>query len=320
MNVLFIGKFPPIQGGTASTSFWRVKALEKFGINFEVITAILDSSEFIIKSDFSCDGIHLIHEKMPWHIPYSQLYAERLISKAIDLSKNKKFDLIEGCYLFPYGFSAFVVSQLLNKPLLLRHAGSDLYRISKDSNIKQLLSLMLMKATTVTNPDGYSTLKSICPDAKIIIADRYVPNDNFFKNFKLKKYTASFLGKVTEKWDRSQLDFFYTELKKRHYNGDIEVYSNNYTIETFNEFFKDSEYKVIPNGFVPPDFVPNILSKTKYLLVSKIPSGIPEESNIYVEGITSGCTPICITKIIPPKRNYYAYLESQVSIYKNITK
>ena len=143
MNVLYIGKYPPMEGGTATAAYWRIKELRQRGISFEVLTCLPMSKDYVIEDFTDEENLHIVKEKLPWHIPYSQLYAEQLISSSIKLFELKNFDVIEGCYLFPYGFAAYVVSELFNRPLILRHAGSDLCRLVKGSSLSSLLTKML---------------------------------------------------------------------------------------------------------------------------------------------------------------------------------
>ena len=64
MNILFIGKYPPIEGGTASTAYWRHKGLLKYGINFEIITCILNDSDYCIPK-YNCNkNVHVLFERM----------------------------------------------------------------------------------------------------------------------------------------------------------------------------------------------------------------------------------------------------------------
>ena len=318
MKVLFIGKYPPIQGGTSASAFWRIKGLEKLGISFEIITCISKDSEILIKYKELPKNVYLISEKMPWHIPYSQLYSERLISKALEIAQKIDFDIVEGSYLFPYGFSAYIIAMILNKPLILRHAGSDLYRIADKNLLGELLKKMAEKASViVTHKENIKSWLSIYNYSKLIITKRYVPNPNFYLNSK-KHIDTVFIGKITEKWNRKQLDYFYNFLKREKFCGKIIVYSNKFTIKVLKEYFEDKEYTIVAHSFVMPDKVPNILRKAKYCLISSVPSNIPEQSNVYLESLACGCIPICIesNKFNNDNLNYSQYITEQINIYK----
>lgn len=314
-RVLFIGKYPPIQGGTSAAAYWRIKELINNGIDFEIVTSAVDND--YTTPYLKNDNINFINNKTPWHIPYSQLYSERLVSKGLEIAKIKEIDIVESNYLFPYGFAAYVISKIIHKPLILRHAGSDLYRVSNDFALRMVLKEMTSHAKIiVTNEESKNKWKDIYENVKLVVTPRYIPNPNYFYDTGENQGTA-FLGKVTDKWNRQQLDYYYNSLKKLNYRGNINIYSNEKTEIIFKEYFKKRGYLVIGNRFVYPGEVPKILQKTKYLLISEIPIGIPEKSNIYLEGLFSGCIPICksnhTTKL---ELDYDEYIKTQKMIYE----
>ena len=322
MKVLYIGKYPPIEGGTASAAYWRIEALEKQGISFQIVTCITDGSEFLIDSLVHAKNIHVLHKKVQWHIPYSQLYAEQLISKSLELATVEHFDLIEGCYLFPYGFAAYIVAGILKKPFFLRHAGSDLHRLVETGTLDTLTRIMAEKAALiVTYPDCIKRWHSIGVSSNLHLSSRYTPNPIYFTD-NGRHTKAVFLGKITEKWDRSQLKYYYQYLKNSGYRDSIHVYSNPATVNNFSAYFKEKKYEVVGHPFVMPGHVPSILRDTKYLLLSAIPQGIPEESNLFKEGLMSGCTPVCIKKIScsSDRMDYKVYLQSQLDIYQEAVR
>ena len=318
MNILFIGKYPPIEGGTASTAYWRHKGLLKYGINFEIITCILNDSDYCIPK-YNCNkNVHVLFERMSWHIPYSQLYAEQLISLALKIAKNKEFDAIEGSYLFPYGFAAFIVAKILDKPLILRHAGSDLHRIVSTGKFDDVVREMANSAKIiVTYKDCEYIWKRIDTNVRLYFTERYVPNTTFFCDDE-KGQNAVFLGKITEKWNRNQFDYFLSGLKGRQYYGAISVYSNNYTVSAFKDYFEKKEFIVKPYYFIDPEDVPSVLKKAKYVLLSEIPSGILEESNLFSEAVKCGCEVICAGEHRMPRIAYDEYVQQQIKIYEEI--
>lgn len=322
MNILFIGKYPPIEGGTASTAFWRHNALRNYNIEFEIVTCILNESEYFIPCNNTDEKVHMISEKIPWHIPYSQLYSEQLISKALGIAENSEFDAVEGLYLFPYGFAAYVVAKILRKPLILRHAGSDLYRISLTHQLNNILIKMSNEASAiVTYEDCEDKWKLINLNAKLYLTERYVPNPMKFYSDDIKnKQNAVFLGKITEKWNRKQFDYYISKLKEYGYDGIIKVYSNDYTVVAFKNYFENHGFSVLPHSFVMPQDVPDILRDAKYVLLSEVPSRIPEESNLFSEAVACGCKVICCNKHRLPRITYNEYIKQQIQIYEEAVK
>ena len=322
MNVLYIGKYPPIEGGTATAAYWRIKELRQRGIFFEVLTCLPINKDYVIKGFSDEENLHIVREKLPWHIPYSQLYAEQLISLSIKLFELKSFDAVEGCYLFPYGFAAYIVSKLFNRPLILRHAGSDLYRLAKGSALTAVLTKMLDAASVlVTYKECLKTWSDFDVEPKLQVTSRYTPNPVIFKS-EGEHTQTTFLGKITEKWNRRQFDYYYNFLMQNNYCGIIRVYSNRYTVEEFSRYFQSKGYSVIGNSFVTPDKVPQILQDTKYLLISEIPNSIEESSNCFVEAISAGCVPVCADKRLKLHINldFRNYINEQLNIYEGIIK
>ena len=320
MKVLYIGKYPPIEGGTASAAYWRIEALKKQGISFEIVTCITEGSDFLIDSHGNVKNVHMLHKKVPWHIPYSQLYAEQLISKSLELAAAEHFDVIEGCYLFPYGFAAYIVAGILKKPFFLRHAGSDLHRVIETGGLDTLMRRMAEKAALiVTYPDCIKRWHFLGISSNLHLSLRYMPNPMYFTDSG-SHADAVFLGKITEKWNKAQFDYYYQYLKSVGYRGSICVYSNSATVNHFTTYFQGKEYKVVGHTFVMPDRVPSIVVNTKYLLISAIPKGIPEESNLFMEGVMSGCIPVCMKEVSVSSdiMDYQSYLQAQLDIYQEV--
>ena len=98
MNLLYIGKYPPLEGGVGAAAFWRIKELRTRGYNIDILTAKNKSEIYV--SEFNTDDqkYHLIQSKSCWHIPYSPLLLERMVSYGLKLVSNNKFDCIEGNY------------------------------------------------------------------------------------------------------------------------------------------------------------------------------------------------------------------------------
>lgn len=320
MNILFIGKYPPIEGGTSSAAYWRHNELKKHNIEFEVVTCISNESEYFIPCNCINGKVHVISERIPWHIPYSQLYAEQLISKSLAVAGNSEFDAVEGSYLFPYGFAAYVVAKILDKPLILRHAGSDLHRIISMHQLDNILMKMSEEASViVTYKDCEDTWKELNPNAKLFLSERYVPNPSAFYPGG-NSQNAVFLGKITEKWNRKQFDYFASKLKKCEYEGAISVYSNEYTVCAFMDYFEKYGFTISQHSFVVPQDVPNILRDAKYVLLSEVPSGIPEESNLFSEATMCGCKVICLNEHSMPQIAYDEYIKQQINIYEEAVR
>lgn len=322
MNVLYIGKYPPIQGGTSSAAYWRFDGLRKYGIRVVIVTCIPSDNPYQHDLENSHD-VHILRNPISWHIPYSQLFTEQLVEKSLEVASSNPVDIVEGCYLFPYAVAAFFVAMILKKPLIIRHAGSDLFRVAQNGRFDSLLLRMGDYASAVVTTyeavDKWRTLGISL--SKLHICDRYYPNPSYFIN-STKENVTVFMGKITPKWDRKQLIFWHRELLKNKFSGKIVSYSDKYTADIIGNFFRENGFYVKCHNFVEPKCVPQILSHCKFLLVSSIPKAIPEESNLVMEGISCGCNIIStdeITEVSVSESGYLKYILDQVSIYECIS-
>ena len=318
MNLLYIGKYPPLEGGTSVAAYWRMKEYAARGICTKIVTACRrDESCLPLDED---DEAIVIDSKMDWHIPYTQLFAERLISSALAISKIFKVDVIEGNYFFPYGYAAYIVSLLLDRPLILRHAGSDLFRLGRNEELADLLHKMLQSAKRIVT---YEDCRKVWNDIGIakdnlFFTKRYVPNPQFFYP-EDKNENAVMIGKITDKWDRSQLEYYISELKKQDFRGMLDIYSSSKRSSEVKNFFCENGIKTSVHGFLPPKKVCKVLAKASYAIVSEIPPNIIEQSNISLEAIACKCRLIQRGKVWKEGEDleyeYENYLLNQFEIY-----
>lgn len=156
MKILFIGKFPPIQGGVSASSLIFVRDLAKLGHEVHVLTNANDvelgfrqnlvSEDWTVIEKFVGDNV-IIHDFSAntnlMHIPFNKLYAERLFGFGVKLIESENFDLIFGWYFQPYGLVASQLGRFFNIPYYLNHAGSDLGRLSKDESLRYSYKWMI---------------------------------------------------------------------------------------------------------------------------------------------------------------------------------
>ena len=132
MKILLIGKYPPLQGGISSKTYWLYRYLEKKGFEFRIVTVAADA--YTINKYHNDPNVTVVNEKKsPWHIPETDLLDDRLINEAKKIALDFCPDLIETNYLWPFCKDALLISKILKKPLLIRHAGSDIIKFSKDN-------------------------------------------------------------------------------------------------------------------------------------------------------------------------------------------
>ncbi|MBU7024350.1 MAG: glycosyltransferase family 4 protein [Theionarchaea archaeon] len=134
MQVLFISKYPPIEGFVSSYAYWLVRALGERGHQVFVVTNAQEvDSKY--KEDISVEdtfltpeGVTLYHtcdDRSLGCIPYFNPFTEKLASLALDCIDEHDISLIDSWYLLPYGMAGLMVSLLSGLPLVGRVAGTD---------------------------------------------------------------------------------------------------------------------------------------------------------------------------------------------------
>lgn len=168
MKILIIGKFPPIEGGVSAQTFWLARALAKQGHEVNVVTNALEVEptfgqclEGIDTNWLSIDrpGKLRVHYTKPVlyesYIPFAPPYLSLLFGLSLEIIESYGCDAIISWYFEPYGLAAAMVAQAAGVPFFLRHAGSDLGRLSDHPNLRSSYRWMLNSATglMVTNEE-----------------------------------------------------------------------------------------------------------------------------------------------------------------------
>ena len=137
MRVGIISKYPPIEGGVSSEVYWLAKYLGKENVEVVIVTdswAVEEEYRENIKFD-ELDKLQPknveVYQVNPMEINKKKQAGKGgnnetlLLSLGLEVDKKENSDIWYSHYLFPYGISAYFISKKTNKPLILRHAGSD---------------------------------------------------------------------------------------------------------------------------------------------------------------------------------------------------
>jgi len=216
MKICLVSKYPPIEGGVSSKNYWFSKALGKMGHKIFVVTnawEVEDEYREIFKSSdldlYQPKNVKLFNTdplSNPGHIPYSKTYVEKISSLAIDVVEEYDVDLIDSKYLVPYGVAGYLASHFTKKPMILRHAGSDMGRLLYSPYLKTLLVKIIKNASKIVTqfPREEFTKFSVPEDRIINFFQSFVDTEEFSpsKAGSLKEYgmdeslaTLTFVGK-----------------------------------------------------------------------------------------------------------------------------
>jgi len=300
MKILLIGKFPPMQGGIATKTYWLFKELEKKGFDFRSVT--VETEDYSIKgNNYNRSKTTVLKlKKSPWHIPESELIGDRILSIALRIAESFNPDVIETNYLWPFCMPSVMVADILGKPLIIRHAGSDIQKFINDNKYRAIMKIYFKRATVVaTNHTVRHSIKKICDNyEKLNCLRRYIPNPEIFKPAKTEKiYDILFAGKINFKWNLKGINYLIDLIKHRGLKS-LFVIGGKFKDEIL-DIIKQTETNntIEVRDFVPPNLMPSIYNSCKYVWSWDEKESVEDFSNIIWEALFSGTSCIVNSEV-----------------------
>ena len=326
MKILIIGKFPPIQGGVSCETFWTATGLAELGHDVSVVTnadEVEESARISLSPDdqkwfddhCTDKGIQVLRtykDRQHVYIPSGNPVVSKLATLALDHIHRNRPDVIYAHYLEPYGIVSMLVSLYAGLPFVVRHAGSDLFRLMPTDQLRSLYQACLKSATIVLSKKGnWPDLVEIgVEEARLREPSslRLRP-DVFYMDSRLPPEGAVRLGiygKTGEAKGTSELIDGMAQLRLRGVDVTLEaLWGGRHVVEACDRIARlDLEDVIRVHGFLPPwrigDFIRDchaiLFLENRFRVRSHSP-GVPLE--------VSACgRPIIITEEIANKRPY----------------
>jgi glycosyltransferase involved in cell wall biosynthesis len=303
MRVLLIGKFPPVQGGIASKTYWLYRSLSRRGFIFDIVTLVPELYACRDQAELpSAVRVRLLeaNTKVPWFIPGGGLETERLIAAALEIAADARPDVVECNYLAPYGTASLVVSRSLGVPLIVRHAGSDLAKLLGWDQTRSALECVLTSADlVVSNVDAIDRLKHLT--AKIVALPRYSPDPEWFNRSCQvpEEPLILYAGKLNYYWRLKALDTLLSALRIRH-SWNLLAIVGGKGRQAFEAAVQDYklENRVRFLEFLPPDRMPEMIGAAPLVWAVERQGDISEFSNTVWEALSCGRTCLVSPKTI----------------------
>ena len=288
MNLLFISKYPPIEGGVSAQTYWLAKALGEKGHKVYVVSSCWEVEpkyrENIEENELSLlepKNVELFSTSPDFKssIPFSRYYESRIANIAIDIIKKHNIDVIYSHYLLPYGVSALLTKKLTNKPWVLQHAGSDITRLFSFSQLKSIFVACFNNADKII---GYANTREkmieynldvnkLVHASKSINLNEFNPNAKpfDFSKYGIKENTTIFtyFGKISGLKKTYEFINAAAEIKNEDFRIVFVTEAGN-SAEELKEHAKKSGVldKLIFLPFLPPWKIPSIM-KTSTCIV-----------------------------------------------------
>ncbi len=157
MRILFVGKFPPIQGGVSGQTLWLVHSLAQLGHEVHLVTNADEVEPTFRQFQYSGDDAYLgplveqgrlhVHNTSASNdapfIPQATPYVTKLFGLSLSVLDRYPCDIILSWYFEPYGVVAAMLRKATGLPTIVRHAGSDLGRLAKHPDLASTYRWML---------------------------------------------------------------------------------------------------------------------------------------------------------------------------------
>lgn len=209
MKFCIVGKYPPIQGGVSAQTYWLADRLARRGHEVHVVTNA-DEVEFgyrqcLLDEDREWlmgqrdDGSIQLHTTSALtrhhHVPFANPYATKLFGLTCDVVQGFDCDLIFGWYFEPYAFVATLAAMATKKPVVVRHAGSDLGRLLKHPDLVRSYTWLLNHASAVITTRSLQTslvAAGATAEKLVFVAGSRLPKVFFepYERFPLERYQA----------------------------------------------------------------------------------------------------------------------------------
>jgi len=157
MKIVFISKYPPIEGYVSSCTYWLARGLASRGHDITVVTNAFEvedaDREWLEAEDLDIyqTGRLRVRNTDPFQqyrlIPAANPFCEKLAAAAIERAADA--DILDAWYYVSYGAAGLLAKAATGLPLVLRHAGSDIGRLAANPHMRPLISAMLKKADAV---------------------------------------------------------------------------------------------------------------------------------------------------------------------------
>ena len=318
MKLLFLSKYPPIQGGESAKAYWLAKGLGERGHSISVVSNCLEVEE-MYRSKLDDKDMEILQPKrvklhstvpikVPKFIPQTNPYSEKLVSLALGVVEDINPDLIFSWYLLPYGVTAHITSKLTGVKYTIKHAGSDITRLYHDPQLHNFLKRVIVDANFVFTNFRMKNFFEELGCKNVLISPRGISNEfnpygeitNLKEEYNLdidSGKTFLFLGKISKPKGIGYLVDAISEIKTESH---LLIAGDGPYKESCKRKISESglEDKIHFLGTLPPWKIPPLIRAVKSVIIPEYNFGVPiHQSSIPYEALLCAKTPIISKEI-----------------------
>ena len=295
--IVYISKYPPLEGGIASKTYWLANALARSGHTIHVVTDAVAVDTHLTISTAGHPPvppgvfIHRVDQIIPWHIPNDSHREISLLDKALEVAADNKPDLIVGGYLVPYGVVASHLGRMTGIPFVLMHGGSDIQKFLLKGVWPNILPQIIAEAAmVVTDSDNQEHIQRF--NTNIWKLPPYIPDPSVFSRrirVESDQITLAVIGKANYHWPHKGWQRIIDIWRPLPERFRFVVVSQGIGIKNFKAAMpKALEERIDWLSFVPPWHMPELLHTFDGLLYFQGQLPFPMYSNTVLEALACG--------------------------------
>ena len=296
-RILFISKFPPMQGGVASRTYWLAEGLARYGHSVHVITHAPDAApQYSCLPDTAAElssvniAVHTESEATPWHIPDAPERTLTMLNLGMRVVDTESIDVIDTGYLVPYGVVGHLLKQSRGIPHVVRHGGSDIVKfLDKDLLAAPLADTLRSADAVVTDSLHSGRLSRFRQDA--IVLPAYVPPDAFKPPTERgdRPIRVAYIGKVNYHREYKGLDRIASIMLSLSADTERIFMAQGAGLDRFQATLGHEAASSIKwRPFIHPSRMPGLLASIDALFVFESSLPHPDYSNLVAEALCSG--------------------------------
>ena len=296
-RIVYISKYPPLEGGIAAKTYWLAQALGKRGHHIHIVTDRKDIDKvhtFTVATSIPNHANVTVHrplQTVPWHIPQGEHRALSILDMTLEVIEREKPDLITASYLVPYGLIAYLASKITGLPYVLQHGGSDIKKFVEGGLWSNLFRKVFSGAECViTDVDHKTEIEKW--NTRNRMARPYVPDSAVFSpgiREKRKRPVVAIIGKANYHWEHKGWHRVIDIWSKLGEAFEFIVVSQGIGLERFQAHVrKHLGNRVNWKPFLPPWEMPSLLRSVDVLFHFEADLPFPMFSNLVVEALFCG--------------------------------
>jgi len=296
-KIAFLSKYPPLEGGIATKTYWLARGLAMCGHMVHVITHGLSTGrEYRIQDNEDNPApvqnlwVHRPQEEIPWHIPEDNENALALLDLTIRVIREHTVQILDTGYLVPYGIVGHLAKESTGVHHIVRHGGSDLENFLKRQALETVLNEAIAHADRVVTDKHYRDLLKpmtphlVCQPAYVPDGEVFTPSDALRPQLRL-----AVIGKINYYWQHKRLHFIADIMHQLTRQFECWIVGQGKGMVDFQQSLGTetvASFKWYP--FVAPWEMPQLLNQLDAIFIFE--SGLPHPvvSNLALEALCSG--------------------------------